>query len=67
MNCSSCGLPLLYPTATRCPRCGNNLSDGEPINLHPYPKANWRSIRGTIIVVLFALMLFGMVYGYFTN
>jgi len=64
MNCSSCGLSLLYPAATTCPRCGNYLSDGVPINLPPDPKANWRSLRGLMIVVLFALMLLGI---YFTN
>ena len=67
MNCPSCDLPLLYAAATTCPRCGCGLGDSGPANLPlDTPTETWRSIRTAIVVVAFALVLFG-IYGYLTN
>ena len=66
MDCPACGLPLLYPAATACPRCGYALGESGPINLPRDDGGGWRSLRAPAIAVLFALLLLGA-YAYFTS
>jgi hypothetical protein len=45
MNCPSCGLPLLYPAATGCPRCRYDLGESGPINLPRDAEQSLSSVR----------------------
>jgi hypothetical protein len=66
MECPVCALPLLYPAATACPRCGYALGESGPINLPADTGGRRPSLHKAAIPVLFALCLLG-VYAYFSR
>jgi hypothetical protein len=66
MDCPVCGLPLLYPAATVCPRCDYRLGENGPINVHRDHDRSWRSLRVPATALLCALALLGE-YVYLTN
>ena len=66
MQCPVCDLPLLYPAATVCPRCGYGLGENGPINLPAEMGARRLSLHKAAITVLVALCLLS-VYAYFAR